>query len=73
MGGGLIKSRVHNLSLKTGNFFFVMLMGQNLNVFRIKRMCYERNKLNKQNFWLCGLDKERDTFGPRAICCACLV
>jgi hypothetical protein len=40
----------------------------------IKGFFYERNKL-KQKIGLCGQDKKlsRATFGPRAVCCACLL
>jgi hypothetical protein len=63
-----------NLKADQKILFLVMFKGQNLLMFTRKMMFHDRNKLNEQNFELCGPNKKllRATFDPRAVCCACL-
>jgi hypothetical protein len=66
---------VHNLNFTAGPNFFCHIQGQKLIGFNtFKEFFYQRNKQNKPNLVLHGPDLKlsRATFGPRAVCCACL-
>ena len=54
---------------------FCNIQGLNIICFYSFKGCfYQTNKVKEQNFWLCGPNWifPRATFGPWAVCCACL-
>ncbi len=71
-----LRPGVHNSYLVAGQkLFCCQVQGPKLTCFYIFKGCFWGiSKLNNQNRGLCGPDKwlPRATFGPRAVCCACL-
>ena len=67
---------MHNSNLKRAKKNFLDTSKGKIDMFiSIQREFCQAKKLNGQNFGLCGPNKKlsRATFGPRAVCCACLI
>ena len=69
------KTWVHNSILMAGRKFFSTIpKGQMICFYPFKEFVYKENMLKAQNFGLSGPNQKlpRATFGPQAVCCACL-